>query len=285
MTVRAAPKNVSSGTDVHDIRFATLHCMTTRREGAAPAALGRLAAALGVAAAIGLAGVALDAQPALKPLSIDAIYDPLTRANFSGAVPQASWLDDTTYLLRRPGATWQKVNALVWRHGAALRRGRDGVGARGAARRVAVRRLRGVAGSARVQRDLHARPGRTLAGDLYVFDFVSRPRRASDRAGRRRGGSVLQPRRTARRLRAQPQPVHRGRGVGARARAHDRWQRPAVQRQARLALSGRDLRPRQLQRLLVEPRLVAASRSCSSTSGRCPSTPSPITSPTAPRSR
>jgi len=85
--------------------------MTTRREGAAPAALGRLAAALGVAAAIGLAGVALDAQPALKPLSIDAIYDPLTRANFSGAVPQVSWLDDTTYLLRRPGATWQRVNA------------------------------------------------------------------------------------------------------------------------------------------------------------------------------
>ena len=157
--------------------------MTTRREGAAPAALGRLAAALGVAAVIGLAGVALDAQPALKPLSIDAIYDPLTRANFSGAVPQASWLDDTTYLLRRPGATWQKVNAS------------SGVAAPlydAAAMESALAALPGVSRSdaseaSRAPLEFNAAYTRALvalAGDLYVFDFVSgRAARLTARAG------------------------------------------------------------------------------------------------------
>ncbi|HEY6509520.1 MAG TPA: DPP IV N-terminal domain-containing protein, partial [Vicinamibacterales bacterium] len=157
--------------------------MTTRRERAAGAALGRLAAAVGVAAAIGLAGVALDAQPALKPLSIDAIYDPLTRTTFSGAVPQVSWLDDTTYLLRRPGAPWQKVNA------------QSGVAAPlydAAAMESALAALPGVsrsdaAESSRAPLEFNAAYTRALvalADDLYVFDFVSgRASRLTARAG------------------------------------------------------------------------------------------------------
>jgi len=86
--------------------------MTSRRDRGARSRHRALAQIAGTAITIALAAAALDAQSALKPLSLDAIYDPQTRANFSGSVPQASWLDDNTYLLRRPGAAWQKVTAL-----------------------------------------------------------------------------------------------------------------------------------------------------------------------------
>jgi hypothetical protein len=53
----------------------------------------------------------------LKPLSIDAIYDPATRVNFSGRVgPDPEWIDDVSYLRTARGATgveWQRVDAVT----------------------------------------------------------------------------------------------------------------------------------------------------------------------------
>ena len=51
----------------------------------------------------------------LKPLSIDVIYDPATRVNFSGRVgPDPEWIDDGSYLRTARGAAgaeWQRVDA------------------------------------------------------------------------------------------------------------------------------------------------------------------------------
>ena len=57
-------------------------------------------------------------------------------------------------------------------------------------------------------------------------------------------------------LPAEQQPVRLGRR-GPRARAHDRRHRQGAQRQARLGVPGRGLRPRPAARVLVEPRLLA----------------------------
>ena len=213
-----------------------------------------------MALAIALAAAALDAQSALKPLSLDAIYDPQTRANFSGSVPQASWLDDNTYLLRRPGAAWQKVNAALRRQ---PRRSTTPPRWRTRWRRCPACRATDAAaaarGAARVQRHATPRVVVTLGGDLYFYDFASRPRRAAHGAGGRRRGSCRSVP-TARRspscathnLYAVDVASARERALTADGGAAD------LQRQARLAVSGRDLRPRQLQGLLVEPGLVAA---------------------------
>jgi dipeptidyl-peptidase 4 len=80
---------------------------TTRCGGRARTVFGTLAVAIAVT---GVAAV-VSAQAPLRSLSIGAIYDPETRVDFSGAVPQTTWLDDNTYLLRRGGTTQQKVNA------------------------------------------------------------------------------------------------------------------------------------------------------------------------------
>ena len=167
----------------------------------------------GIAIAIALAAAAVEAQSALKPLSLDAIYDPQTRANFSGSVPQASWLDDNTYLLRRPGAAWQKVDA---------RSGDTTPLYDTSALENALAALSGVtrseaaaaaAGPARVQCHLHTRGRHARKRSLFLRLRVA-ARRAAHVAGGRRRGSVVQPRRPGCRLRAQPQPLRRGRGVG-----------------------------------------------------------------------
>ena len=49
-----------------------------------------------------------------KPLSIDVIYDPATRVNFSGRVgPDPEWIDDGSYVRATRGASaeWQRVDA------------------------------------------------------------------------------------------------------------------------------------------------------------------------------
>ena len=49
-----------------------------------------------------------------KPLSIDVIYDPATRVNFSGRVgPDSEWIDDGSYVRATRGASaeWQRVDA------------------------------------------------------------------------------------------------------------------------------------------------------------------------------
>ena len=58
---------------------------------------------------------AVSAQSPARPLSIDAIYDPGTRVDFSGAPPTGlEWMDDSTYLQTRRtggGVEWLKVDA------------------------------------------------------------------------------------------------------------------------------------------------------------------------------
>src|SRR5262245_66309905 len=50
-----------------------------------------------------------------RTLTLDAIYDPARRVDFSGAPsPEITWLDDNTYLTTRRGgrgAEWVKVDA------------------------------------------------------------------------------------------------------------------------------------------------------------------------------
>src|SRR6187402_2440277 len=66
---------------------------------------------LAVAVALAAGAAILHAQSAQKRLTLDDIYDPSTQVNFSGAVPQTEWFDDDTYLMRRRGTPWRKVNA------------------------------------------------------------------------------------------------------------------------------------------------------------------------------
>jgi len=125
-----------------------------------------------MAAAIALAGAVLGAQSALKPLSIDVIYDPQTRVSFSSFVPQVSWLDDGTYLQRRPGASWQKVKAAS---------GDTAPLYDAAAMESALAALPGVsrtdaASASRAPLEFNATYTSavvTLDGDLYFYDFTS----------------------------------------------------------------------------------------------------------------
>jgi dipeptidyl-peptidase-4 len=57
----------------------------------------------------------LTAQTPSRTLTIDAIYDPQTRVDFSGAPATGmTWLDDESYMLRR-GNEWLRVNAATGR--------------------------------------------------------------------------------------------------------------------------------------------------------------------------
>ena len=83
---------------------------------AAGALIATLTAALVVATVLVQSTLAQStpSQSSLKQLSIDAIYDPQTRVNFSGAVPTLSWLDSDTFVMGRREAalfSWQKVDA------------------------------------------------------------------------------------------------------------------------------------------------------------------------------
>jgi len=126
-----------------------------------------------MAAAIAVAGAVLGAQSALKPLSIDVIYDPQTRVSFSSSVPQVSWLDDGTYLQRRPGTSWQKVNAAS---------GDTAPLYDAAAMESALAALPGVSradasSASRAPLEFNATYTSavvTLDGDLYFYDFTSR---------------------------------------------------------------------------------------------------------------
>jgi dipeptidyl-peptidase-4 len=123
-------------------------------------------AALAASAAI----VALDAQ-GQKRLTLDAIYDPQTRVNFSGTPPQTAWLDDANYLVGRRGV-WSKVNAA------------NGTSAPlfdAAAMENALASLPGVSrDDARAAarggldfNDAHSAAVVTVESDLYYYDFAS----------------------------------------------------------------------------------------------------------------
>jgi dipeptidyl-peptidase-4 len=70
---------------------------------------------VGIACAV--LAVAVSARAQQKPLTLDAIYDPQSRVDFSGTPPtDVTWLDDTHYLTVRrasggQGSEWLKVEA------------------------------------------------------------------------------------------------------------------------------------------------------------------------------
>src|SRR5690348_8922538 len=82
-------------------RRGRLACMTSRFPARASVAL--------FVACLAITGLEAQGQ---KRLTLDAIYGPEARVNFSGAPPQTTWLDDATYLVSRRGA-WMKVDAVT----------------------------------------------------------------------------------------------------------------------------------------------------------------------------
>jgi len=68
-----------------------------------------------IGAAVGLALCAAAVRAGERPLTLDAIYDPATRVDFSGRPPTGlTWLDDTSYLWARrgtDGTDWVRVTA------------------------------------------------------------------------------------------------------------------------------------------------------------------------------
>lgn len=81
-----------------------------------------------VGAAVGLALLAAGAQAGERPLTLDAIFDPVTRVDFSGHPPTGlTWLDEDSYLMSRSGADgtdWLRVTAATGQT-APLLRGAD----------------------------------------------------------------------------------------------------------------------------------------------------------------
>ena len=135
----------------------------------------RLAACLGLAAAA-LAGT-LSAQSPPRALTIDAIYDPERRVDFSGApTTTLRWIDAATYLQSRRaagGVEWLTIDASS---------GRASVLFDPSRMEAALAAMPGVSGTDASERarasDLTLNPSRTgalvtLGDDLYVYDFAS----------------------------------------------------------------------------------------------------------------
>jgi dipeptidyl-peptidase-4 len=122
--------------------------------------------------------VSVDAQVGSRRLTIDDIYNPTRRINFSGTPETAiSWLDPATYVSRRRGADgveWLKVDALS---------GNTSPLFDASAMEAALASLPGVtreeaSRSARSE-DLTFNSGRTaalvtIADDLYFYEFASK---------------------------------------------------------------------------------------------------------------
>ncbi len=128
---------------------------------------------------------------------------------------------------------------------------------------------------------LHAR-GRHARRRSLLLRLRVAPRRAAHVAAGRRRGGVVQSRRPGGRLRAQLQPVRRGRRVGARARAHGRRQRRSSSTASSIGSTRRRSTAAATSGATGGARIPRGSRSCSSTSARCRSTPSPTIIPYRP---
>ena len=186
---------------------------------------GTLAAAFSLSIVATL--VTVDAQVGSRRLTVDDIYSPSRRVNFSGAVDTGiTWLDASTYLTRRRtanGVEWMKVDAASGRHLAVVRCRPDGGRARVASGRDARR-----SGGDRALERLTFNPARTgalvtIADDLYFYSFSSAKADRLTTAVRRGGGPDLQPGWATGGVRARQQPARRRHRVAARAGAHDRW--------------------------------------------------------------
>ena len=134
----------------------------------------RFWAALGVCVTLAATAVA---QSPVRVLSVDAIYDPERRVDFSGAPPtNLEWIDDNTYLQsRRTGAgiEWLKVDAASGRTSPLFNLARMET----ALARLPDMTPERAAGLTR-SGELIFNPSRTgtlvtLADDLYFYDFES----------------------------------------------------------------------------------------------------------------
>ena len=135
-------------------------------------------AALRLTAGLCLIGTAAVSAQTRQALSIDVIYDPDRRVEFSGTPPtNLRWIDDDTYLQTRrtngTGVDWLRVDAVSGRTSPlfdAARMEAAFAGVAGVSRELAARRARAS--------DLRFNPARTgvlveLEGDLYFYDFAS----------------------------------------------------------------------------------------------------------------
>jgi dipeptidyl-peptidase-4 len=121
--------------------------------------------------AVVLLGATVAAQAPQRQLSVDVIYNPSQRVDFSGAPSTGvTWIDASTYIQARRGE-WQKVDAATGRATALFDAGRM---------EAALLALPGVTrdDAARVSRsgDLTLNPSNgaalvTIGGDLYHYDF------------------------------------------------------------------------------------------------------------------
>jgi dipeptidyl-peptidase-4 len=121
--------------------------------------------------------VTVDAQVGSRRLTIDDIYSPTRRVNFSGSPDTGiTWLDSSTYLSRRrvaSGVEWTKVDAVSGRTSPLFDAG---------AMEAAIASLPGVtrdeASELARSSDLTLNPSRTgalvtIADDLYFYSFAS----------------------------------------------------------------------------------------------------------------
>ena len=190
-----------------------------------------------------------------KALTIDAIFDPATRVEFSGH-PLG-----TSRLAERHAVSSNRATARVGRRRvgqggrgvrsrrAAVRRGADEDGAREAAGVSADRR-----GRARSPAGLHAQPVvtgalLTIGDDLYFYRFGDDGAvRLTSAAGEEEEAVFSPDGRMVAFVRAL-QPLRRGRGDrSASAPITSDGIADAAEREARLGLLGRDLRPRHVSR-------------------------------------
>ena len=178
------------------------------------------------------------------------------------AAHDITWLDADTYLVP---ARRQRRRVAEGRRGVRDERRRSSTRAQmetalaalpGVSRDDAAR----IAALARPRRSTPTRTGAlvTIGDDLYYYDFApARAARLTDSAGRRRGGDASaptagwSPSSAATTCSSSTSPAPRERALTTDGGTAD------PQRQARLAVPGRDLRPRPVPRVLVESRLVA----------------------------
>src|SRR5687767_2528386 len=133
----------------------------------------RVVALLVVAAA---AGATLGAQTPQRLLSVEAIYHPERRVDFSGApVTDITWLDAETYLTTRRegrGVQWTKVDAVSGRSSPLFDAGRMEAALSalpGVSREEATRLPRS---SDLTFNSGHSSALLTISDDLYAYDFA-----------------------------------------------------------------------------------------------------------------
>src|SRR5204863_3799693 len=118
--------------------------------------------------------LSISAAAQQKPLTLDDIYDPVKRVNFSGTTSNVTWMDGAHYVWARPaaggaGVDWMKVDAVS---------GTPQPLFDAARMEAAVAKLPGIA-AAEARRlphsrelsfnDAHSAVLMTIAGDLYVY--------------------------------------------------------------------------------------------------------------------